>query len=112
MNLGFAGTFGTSFRPLGDFSSLRRPFTYGQLFYFNDHYKFRFNHALSSNITNLFVDCVKLPFPCMIVQERSMIESIVVGTVSLGVTRWCQDSHFMTIYSITSIKVFHFICHL
>lgn len=42
-----------------------------------------------SSVINLFVNCIKLPFPCMIVQKRSMIESVIVWTISFCMTGWC-----------------------
>lgn len=41
-----------------------------------------------------------------------MIESVIVGTVSLRVTGRCQDRHLVPIYRVTSIKVFHLVRHL
>lgn len=64
------------------------------------------------NPTRLFVDRVKLPLPCVIVEEWSMVEPVVVGTVRLCVTRRREDGHFVSIDRVTPVEVFHLVRHL
>lgn len=52
--------------------------------------------------TYLFVYCSKLPRPISTIQERPMIKSIVIRTVTLCMIRRRQHCHLMTIDSVTS----------
>jgi len=48
----------------------------------------------------------------VIIEEWTVIESIVVGAVRFRVAGWGQYRHFVTIYGVTPVKVFHLIGHL
>lgn len=59
----------------------------------------------------LFVDCAKLPFPSDVVEEGTMIEAIVIGTVEFGVVAGREHGHFVPVDGITAEKMFHFFGH-
>jgi len=48
----------------------------------------------------------------VIIEKWTVIESIVVGTVCFRMAGWGQYCHFVTIYGVTPVKVFHLIGHL
>ena len=66
---------------------------------------------LAEKAFHLFVDCIELPLPRVVVQEGAMIEPVIVGTISLRVTGRRQDRHFVAIYGVTPVEVFHLIRH-
>lgn len=59
--------------------------------------------------SHLFVDRIELPFPGVIVKERTMVETIVIGTVGFRVTGRCQYGHLVAVYRVTTIEMFHLV---
>jgi len=62
--------------------------------------------------SHLFVNRCELPLPRVVIEEGTVIESIVVGAVCLRVAGRSQYRHLMTIYSVTSVEMFYFIGNL
>lgn len=62
--------------------------------------------------SHLFVDRRELPLPRVVIEEGTVIESIVVGAVRLRVAGRSQYRHLVTINSVTSVEVFHLIGNL
>jgi hypothetical protein len=61
--------------------------------------------------SHLFIDDLELPTPIGTIQKWPMVESIVVGTVGLGVIRRCQYCHLVPVDCIAPEKVFDFVGH-
>jgi hypothetical protein len=53
------------------------------------------------------VNCAKLPSPLGVVKEGPMVEAVIIGTVRFGVDGGCNHRHLMSIYRVTTIKMFN-----
>ena len=62
--------------------------------------------------THMFVDDAELPRPEHVVEELTMIVTIVVGTVRLGVIRRRQCRHLVTIDRVVTKEELHFVGNL
>lgn len=91
---------------------IRAPLPLGKIFDIWKRPSSRFYAAPFSGETHLIVDSFELPFPGVIVKKRSVIVAIVVGAVSLSVTRRRKHSHFVTVYRVAAIEMFHLVCDL
>lgn len=60
----------------------------------------------------LFIDCTELPIPGCIIQERPVIKSVIIWTVTLHVYTWSQHCHFVPVDSVAPEKMFHLLCNL
>ena len=58
------------------------------------------------HLLHALVDLAKLPFPPDIVKELPKIEAIIVRGVGLGVIRWRQCCHLMTVHGIVEKETF------
>lgn len=75
-------------------------------------FSFTFRKLPSIITPNLVIDSSKLPEPLVVVQEWSVIKTIIIWWIRLCMNWWCDNSHFMPINSITSEKVFNFLWNL
>ena len=62
--------------------------------------------------THMFVDDAELPGPQHVVEELTMIVTIVVGSVRLGVIRRRQCRHLVTIDRVVTKEELHFVGNL
>lgn len=62
--------------------------------------------------THSIINSFELPVPMYSVQERSVVEAVVVGTVRLCVVRRSEYCHLVTIDCVATEEVLHFFCHL
>lgn len=53
------------------------------------------------------IDCAELPAPLGVVEERAVIESIVVGAVRLRVHRRRDHRHLVPVDGVTAIEMLH-----
>ena len=69
---------------------------------------------LTCNTTDTYsiIDTSKLPWPLDIVQKLSVVKSVIIGTVWLGVIGWSQYGHLVTINGIVTEEVLHLGCNL
>lgn len=62
--------------------------------------------------TNLLINESELTRPHNIVQELSVVVSVVIWTIRLSVIGRRNGRHFMTINGIVTEEILHFRCHL
>lgn len=63
-------------------------------------------------LLQLVVDGLELPAPVGAIQEGSVVESIIVGAVALGMHRRRQHGHLVSIDGIAAKEVLHLVGHL
>lgn len=54
----------------------------------------------------------ELPRPSVVVEERTVIETVIVGRVSFSVVGWSQHRHFVPVHAVVSEKEFHLLGNL
>lgn len=51
------------------------------------------------------IDCAELPAPLRVVEERAVIESIVIRAVRLRVHGWRYHGHLVPVDGVTAIEM-------
>lgn len=60
----------------------------------------------------LVVDTSELPAPAGVIEERTKVKAVVVGTVALCMVGRCQRCHLVAVHRIHPEEVFHLLGHL